>query len=664
MTQTLDKKIILIVEDDEIISELIQEIIHELGYSPVYIKNGHEAISWLRNNIPDLMVLDYALPDMNAAILISLLSHENENIPPFIISTGMGDEFIAVDMMKRGARDYLVKNSQFLSNLPLVINRIIRELDIEKRLYRTQGELQESQERLRTLIDTIPDLICFKNKEGGILEANKFFLKLFDLKNEDYMYKNNYQLADLSPNYKDYFLNQNETDEQTWLCKSPYRIRETIKQNNNQEIVLDTIKIPMFYNDGSRKGIIIVGRDISDILKNIAERKNIEEKALKSQKLESLGVLAGGIAHDFNNLLTVILGHTDLAIHFTNPDTNIYNSLKEIENSSKRAAELCQQMLAYSGKGKFFVQAINLNYALKNLNSMISSSINKKITIETDLNNRLPIIEGDSNQIQQLIINLLINASEAIGDKSGLIKIKTSFQYCDKNFIEKCIYNSEPNPAVYSYISIYDNGSGINEKLLDKIFEPFYSTKFTGRGLGLSAVLGIVKSHKGLINIDSVENNHTEISIYFPALDQNVNPEESQSDEILHFNLDGEILLVDDEVSILNTGKEILEYLGFNVIAIDDSNKALEFFRENHHKIIFSIIDLSMPIMDGYELLNAFNTIKSDNLALITSGYNEANAISRFDKSHKIAFLQKPYSLAEVSSKINEFLSVNKLLNL
>lgn len=655
---------ILVVEDDEIVAELINDIIEDMDLKCTCMKNGHSAIAWLSNNSPDLMILDYSLPDMNAAILTSLISHENSTIPPFIISTGMGDELIAVDMMKRGARDYLVKNAQFLQNLKLILNRVIRELTTESVLAKTQNELDESRYLLSTLIDAIPDIICFKDKDRKWVEANNYTLKLFNLNKINYRNMSNKELANAVPEYKNIFERFEDEEPNIIRNRKTVRTRDTFVTKDNRTLIFDVLKIPLYYQDGSFKGLLIVGREITDLINSIEAKKDLESKALKSQKMESLGIMAGGVAHDFNNLLTVILGHTDLIMHSVPHDSHLFNSLKEIETSSKRATELCKQMLAYSGKGRILSQIININQLIEGINSLIQGIINKKTQVIYHLNPDYGIIEGDNSQLQQLIMNLVINASEAISDINGQITIETGKTKFDPLTTSNYIFVSELIQESCIYIRISDTGTGIPKDIIDRVFDPFFSSKCIGRGLGLPACLGIVKSHNGAIKLSSDTDKGTSVTILLPLIENEISNDDLPENEkpLHHFALDKKVLIIDDEASTLNTSKEMLEFLGFSVIACNNSIEAMDLFTKHTHEIAFTIIDLSMPVLDGFELFLAFKQINKENVSIITSGYNERIAMQKFHGFSNCFFIQKPYTLQNFSEKINTFLKAHQLI--
>jgi PAS domain S-box-containing protein len=269
--------------------------------------------------------------------------------------------------------------------------------------------------------------------------------------------------------------------------------------------------------DGQIIGAVVTWRDITERKRNEEERINLEKQLLHAQKLESLGVLAGGIAHDFNNILTAIIGNVDLALMRISTESPAVDNLRRIEQSALRAADLAKQMLDYSGRGKFLVESINLNHLLEEMLHMLEISVSKKAVLQLNLHDLLPTVEADATQMRQIVMNLVINASEAIGDKSGVIAITTGCVECDKSYLKDARLDENITEGLYVYLEIADSGCGMDRDTLAKLFDPFFTTKFTGRGLGMAAVLGIVRSHKGAIKVYSEPEKGTTFKILLPA---------------------------------------------------------------------------------------------------------------------------------------------------
>ncbi len=384
------------------------------------------------------------------------------------------------------------------------------------------------------------------------------------------------------------------------------------------------------------------------------EKMEIEKQLQHVQKLESLGVLAGGIAHDFNNLLMGIMGNADLAQLKLSEISPAYRNINSIKVATKRAAELCQQMLAYSGRGKFVIQALNLNDVVLEMNHMFEVSISKKALLKYHLAEDLPSVNADGTQLRQILMNLVVNASESLGEMSGTITISTGAMQCDQAYLKDIYYIDENLPAgLYVWLEISDTGCGMDEETKAKLFDPFFTTKFTGRGLGLSAVLGIIRGHKGGIKVNSKLGRGSSFKLLFPAI------EEVVAEKSLEGNFDdqewrgaGTILLVDDEDVVLETGKEMLEYLGFKVLTATDGREGLEVFKRQRAEIDAVILDLTMPHMDGHETFREMRRLQPDARVFLSSGYNEHEINERFSGQGLVGFIQKPYQLKTVAAML------------
>ena len=398
--------------------------------------------------------------------------------------------------------------------------------------------------------------------------------------------------------------------------------------------------------------VFTVWRDISERKKAEEERLNMEKQLLHTQKLESLGILAGGIAHDFNNILMAIIGNADLALMRINKESPAVDNLHRIEQAAARAADLARQMLAYSGKGKFVVGNIDLNILLDEMLHMLEVSISKKVVLRLNLHNPLPPVEADTTQIQQIVMNLVINASEAIGDRSGVIAITTGCMDCDRSYLKGVWLDENLADGLYVYLEIADTGCGMNKETLSKLFDPFFTTKFTGRGLGMAAVLGIVRGHKGAIKVYSEPGKGSSFKILLPASDRPADLFDlgGQADE---WQGSGTVLLVDDEETVRAIGVEMLKELGFAVITANDGREALEIYNSNPD-IDLVILDLNMPHLDGEQCFRALRQLKPDVKVIVSSGYNEQEVTQKFVGKGLSGFLQKPYKVSELKEAIRK----------
>ncbi|MCD4690905.1 GAF domain-containing protein, partial [bacterium] len=418
------------------------------------------------------------------------------------------------------------------------------------------------------------------------------------------------------------------------------------------------------YTDRELELMRFVSRNISLAIEQKRaeeEHRNLEEQVRHAQKLESLGILAGGIAHDFNNLLTGILGNADMALMELNQKDPTRNSVKAIRDAAERAADLSRQMLAYSGKGRFVIEPIDLNALVTEMTHLLDASISKSAVVRYELVSNLPVMTGDATQIRQVIMNLMTNASDAIGDRNGAITVRTGFGECDQNQLSQGYMDDGLPEGTYVYLEIEDTGTGMDEDTASRIFDPFFTTKFTGRGLGLAAVLGIVRSHNGTIAVDSTPEAGTTFRVLFPTSDSQSLPdavqEMTEEKRSPWESAGGTVLLVDDEPTVRQITQKVLERAGYTVITASDGVKALEAFRRHIDEIVCVLLDLTMPNMGGEEAFLELRKIKPDVRVILSSGYGEKEVADRFLGEGLAGFIEKPYLAAKLVTKVRDVLS-------
>ena len=398
-------------------------------------------------------------------------------------------------------------------------------------------------------------------------------------------------------------------------------------------------------------------QDLTELRRAEEEQRKLEQQVMQSQKLESLGVLAGGIAHDFNNLLTSILGNADLASTELSPSNPARPYLDDIEKVSRRAADLCRQMLAYSGKGRFVVQPISLNEIVREMAHLLGVSISKKVVVKYNFFPDLPSVMADATQVRQVVMNLITNASEAIAEVSGVVTLSTGVMDCDDEYLKGVVGDSDLHPAgQYVFLEVSDTGCGMAPETLNRIFEPFFTTKFTGRGLGLAAVLGIVRGHKGALRVYSEKGRGTTFKILLPAHHQVALSPDAGVNSTGLWRGKGLVLLADDEESIRSMGRRLLERAGFEVVAAADGREALSMFTQHKARVRLVILDMTMPHLDGEACFRELRRVDPSVKVIMTSGYNEQDIISRFVGKGLAGFVQKPYQANDLLPMIRKAL--------
>ncbi len=520
---------------------------------------------------------------------------------------------------------------------------------------RAEVTLSDNEARIRGIIDSALDAVISIDAEGRVTGWNARAERLFGWRLDEVL---GTSLADtiVPPEFRDahrrgiaHFL---ETGQGPVLD----RVIELTALRRDGALFPIEISVSAFRDPEGTFGFSAFVQDLTERKHAETERQKLEAQIQHAQKLESLGVLAGGIAHDFNNLLVGILGNADLALMEMAPTAAGREYLADIVKTSQRAADLCKQMLAYSGKGKFVIQALNLGEIAADMAHLLEVSVSKKGKLLYRFVEGLPSIEGDATQVRQVIMNLITNASEALGDMNGQISIATGTMDCDAAYLASTYVADESDPGRYVFMEVSDTGCGMDEETLRRLFDPFFTTKFTGRGLGMAAVLGIVRGHRGAIKVYSEVGKGTTFKVLFPVSAAEPHPAPVPSAGLGMFAGSGTVLVVDDEEIVRTMSIRVLEHMGFTVIAAEDGQAGVDLFRQHSAEIRAVLMDMTMPRMGGEEAFREMRRIRADVRVILCSGYNEQDVISRFTGKGLAGFLQKPYQIAQLSDKLREIL--------
>ena len=390
------------------------------------------------------------------------------------------------------------------------------------------------------------------------------------------------------------------------------------------------------------------------LLTDVTERRGLELKIQQAQKLESLGVLAGGVAHDFNNLLVGILGNVGLALMDLPLESPATPALRDIQASALRAAELTKQMLAYSGRGRFVIQRLNLNRLVEETVHLLQTVVSKQVTLRIQLGAELPDVEGDASQLRQVLINLVSNANDALGERTGVIAISSGVVAADAHYLASTYLDDALDEGRYVFLEISDTGAGMTQETQAKIFDPFFTTKFPGRGLGLAAVLGILRGHRGAIKVYSEPGKGSTFKVLLRS--QPVAPAEGSPLppplQPAPPRATGTILVADDEPAVLAVARRVLEKSGFQVMLAADGRAALEVFEKHRHEIHAVLLDMTMPGPSSDEVFRELRRLQPDVRVVLTSGYNEQEATARFVGKGLAGFIQKPWRPADLTAAL------------
>lgn len=530
----------------------------------------------------------------------------------------------------------------------VLVHSLIRQKSrVESLVESRTHELRRSEAEMRAIVDNSPNAIWIKDLEGRFLLVNQRFASLYRRPREELIGLTDFDL------YPKDTAEELSRDDQKVLTRNQHVAVERDYQIRDSTHIFYSVKFPLYRPDGEPFGIGGVATDITELRRMETERLEVEQRMAASQKLESLGVLAGGIAHDFNNLLTGILGNASLIHLEAQAGPSVLALASNIESAALQAAQLCEQMLAYSGRSHFVVKPVDLSSVVDETLPLVRASLMERAHLAVELGTNLPATKADLTQVRQIVMNLLINAAESLPETGGRVHVSTYSREATATELEESIGRPELAGGTYVVLRVADAGSGIAAADIERIFEPFFSTKFTGRGLGLSAVLGIVRSHQGALFVDSIVGEGTTFRLLLPTTDEpaerRLAPAPAPNEQP---GLSGRrILVADDEESVRSLITMILQGLGAEVTATCDGEAAIAAFAPGRFDL--AILDLTMPGRNGREVLAHLRELDLGVRVLMTSGFSETEASDKCDRHLPDGFLGKPFSVNELTAEIN-----------
>ncbi|OLS24360.1 MAG: Blue-light-activated protein [Candidatus Heimdallarchaeota archaeon LC_2] len=665
----------------------IQILIDQLKTKDLFIDSGTEGIGIAENGIILLInkqlvkMFGYDSPDeLIGQPIINYISPQSRKLVALKLTENLTKPYESFFKRKDGSEFpglIFARNAKFTKK----IVRIATIRDITD-FYDSRKMLESSENRYRSLFNQIPVTIWEEDASELLKSSRELGLENID-NLDDYLDKNPDIIRKLIS--KIHIVNVNETaldllnlrDKETLVNLLPqffssnsliafkkviiaitgnktyFESESEFINKNGEKIDIHFIwsVVPGYEKTYSK--IISIITDITSRKKVELERKEMDSRYQQIQKLESLGTFAGSIAHDFNNLLMGILGNANLALNQIDPASPIVGLLKEIEEVANKASNLTKQLQAYSGKGKITKELFNLNDLIKEMQGFIKMTIPSEVKIATNLSKTAPWIEADRAQVKQIIINLLINASESMDDK-GTISLKT-FHITKETLDDHLglMILHPKNSAYFTCLEIIDTGKGIEHKLKRKIFDPFYSNNSKGKGLGLSVVQGIIKGHEGGLLLDTRINEGTSFKILFPlsvnfrSLINDEKPEIKDS----HMVSGSKIMVIDDEPVVLSVACKLLRKIGFDPIAAVDGYEAINIFHEKSD-IKLVILDLTMEKISAQQTFSELRKLNPKLPIVISSGFSRNEVFQQFGIEEKMEFLQKPYSISELEQII------------
>jgi len=644
LTDNPTAPLILVVEDDPSHAELIKRSLEDAAEEYCLEIVGTIAAARIAAGrlSPGLILTDYRLPDGDGSELVAMTA----GLLPVIIMTSHGSEKFAVEAMKIGAQDYVVKSPESFDALPRTIKYALMAWALVLARRQTADAVLRAKKDWERTFDAVPDLIAIIDLNNTITRVNRAMADRCGLTPEEIVGRKCYEVV-------------HGLTGPPPTCPHARLMLDGLVHNEESSVerigaVFDVTVSPLNDEEGRMSASVHVMRDITE--RKLAEKnlQNLERQFQQTQKLESLGVLAGGIAHDFNNILTIIIGHCFMVKEDVDCGMSYKSHVEQIENSANRAADLCRLMLTYAGKEQLVQTRVNMWLLVDETVKMLKSALKKNVVIETDLKRDVPEIIGDNGQIQQVVMNLVTNAAEAIEDNKGTVSISLVKTTVSAEQAEMDFFGNSILPGSYACVKVVDNGCGMSEEVQKRIFEPFFTTKFIGRGLGMSAVLGIIRAHSGAVQLFSTTGTGTTFKVYLPL------PGTADVAETATFagtavtdKKSCTILLVDDEESLLTVGAALLEAMGFSVVTAANGSEALEVYRMQKGGIDLVMMDLVMPGMGGVEAYRELRKIDSVIPIMICSGYGAESVADVIEDDERACFLHKPYKPAELRRELN-----------
>jgi two-component system, cell cycle sensor histidine kinase and response regulator CckA len=520
----------------------------------------------------------------------------------------------------------------------------------------TEIALRESEQRYRFVVENQTEVVCRFLACGTFTFCNEVYCRTFGKTQEELLGQKWQPVThpDDVPHIRS----------QLALLSVDHpvvHIENRVYAGNGDLRWMEFVNRGFFDADGKLVEVQAVGRDVTarraaedarreleaSLLATQQQRK-YEKQLQQSQKLESLGVLAGGIAHDFNNLLTAMLGHASLARMRMAENDPAIEDMKHIEATAMRAAELCQQMLAYAGRGQFLVKAISLNLLTEEMSQLLATVLSKRAVLKYNLMEDLPLVEADATQLRQVVMNLITNASDAIAARSGVITLTTGVIEADARYLAEIHATNNLKPGPFVYLEVSDTGCGMTDEVRQKIFDPFFSTKFTGRGLGLAAVQGIIRAHHGAIKVYTQLGKGTTFKVMLPALGVPTEAPRAAPATMVTNGRGRHVLVVDDEEDVRVFVRKVLEMAGFAVTVSPDGKQGVQAFAGARQPFALVLLDLTMPKLSGIEAYREIRRVQNDAKVVLMSGFAEEEATSGFAGKGLAGFLRKPFRTDEL----------------
>jgi PAS domain S-box-containing protein len=635
---------ILIVEDSPEDRATYRRLLARAGgtdYTFTETDSGEEGIALCRAQKPDCVLLDYRLPDADGLDVLSALAEAGP--VSVIMLTGQGDEAVAVQAMKRGAQDYLIKGRMTAPELAGAVLNAIERAELLRRVER-------AHDRFRLAVEASPSAMVLVDRAGRVVLANAQAERSFGYARAELIGQ---PVEVLVP---ERFRAQHPLHREVFAAgPRAGRIgagRDLYaRRKDGTEFPIEVELTPLETDEGPMALASVV--DVTARKRLEEERRRLERRVQDAQRLESLAVLAGGVAHRFNNLLVGMLGNASLARDLVPPDSPARAALEGIETSAQQAAELCGQMLFFSGRGRFVVGPLDLSAAVAQMQPLLELTAGSGAALHYELAGGLPPVEADAAQIRQLVLNLVTNAVEALPGPGGRITVTTGARPCGPKDWAETYRGADLPEGLYVLLEVRDNGRGMDAETMGRIFDPFFTTKFTGRGLGLAAVLGIVRGHRGAIQVVSAPGQGATFRVFLPAFEA-----AAPADVPTAGSGAGKVLVVDDDAMVRGVTVSALRSAGLDVLSAGGGREAVAVMQAQGAEIGLVLLDLVMPGTGGDETLRELRRLRPGLRVLLVSGCTEKEATTRFAGQGLAGFVQKPWRVPDLVGRVRRLLGV------
>ncbi len=605
--------LVLNIDDDEAGRYVVNRALRQAGFEVLDADTGLKGLAAARAHLPDIILLDIRLPDIDGFEVCRRIREDPQlqHIGVIHMSASYLDTSSKVRGLDTGADAYLTEPVE-----PSILVATTKSL---LRFKKAEVQVRESAQEWQTTFDALSEGIALLDLDDSVRRSNAAFLKI---------------------------AGGRDSEQRKAISRLLQALKETGDPQRDESLIADTCFTigldPVSGAGGELSGAVCVVVDIT-------EKRRFEQQLQQTARLESLGVLAGGIAHDFNNLLTGILGNSTLMLETIARDAPEREMLSVVVEASESAANLTRQILTYAGKGIYELAPVDLSTVARQSLTFARRIVSKKVQFVDEIAEGIPLVEADATQMQQLMMNLIINATESFGETgSGTVRVSTRVETLTAEFFA---HGEANEPGDYVSFVVEDDGCGMDQATQNRIFEPFFTTKFTGRGLGLSTVHGIVRKHKALLRLWSSVGAGTRFSLYFKQ-SPSTRPKSAPAKAIAPSACEGTILVVDDEASVRGVARVALERKGYGALFAENGREGVDLFRKHHRSISLVLMDFMMPVMGGEEAIREMRVIAPEVPILVSSGYSLNVTLDRLGRENVAGFLVKPFTTSQLTDAI------------